>query len=86
MSQIYADDVKIFILSKLEKTLIVNDLKKAEITDNFDLLDGGLIDSLGILELITAIEDHFEIEIDFENLDAEEFTIIGSLCNYIEKY
>ena len=44
----------------------------AELSDDCDLLLSGYIDSLGLLELMTAIQDHFGREIDFDELDAEQ--------------
>jgi len=45
----------------------------------------GIIDSIGFLQLVSAIENHFGIEVDFEDMDTEDLTIIGSICRYIEE-
>ena len=36
-----------------------------------------MIDSLGFIELIAAIEDELGIELDFDGLDPEEITVLG---------
>jgi uncharacterized membrane protein (UPF0127 family)/acyl carrier protein len=60
-------------------------LKPEELPDGFDFLREGLIDSLGIMELLTDIENHFGHSIDFEELDAEEITILGPLATHIQR-
>lgn len=41
------------------------------------------LDSLAMIEAATAIEDHFEIEVDDEDLG--EFVTIGDISTYIDK-
>ena len=55
----------------------------AELSDDCDLLLSGYVDSLGLLELMTAIQDHFGREIDFDDLDAEQMTIVGPLKRFV---
>jgi acyl carrier protein len=55
----------------------------ADLPDDCDLLLSGYVDSLGLLELMTAIQDHFGSEIDFDQLDAEQMTIVGPLRRFI---
>jgi acyl carrier protein len=50
---------------------------------DFDLLLSGVIDSFGILEMITAIEEEFEIRLDLSALDAEQITVLEPLCRYV---
>jgi len=58
-------------------------LSLTEIPDDFDLLLSGVIDSFGILEMISAIEDEFQMQLDLALLDAEDITRIGPLARYI---
>ena len=55
----------------------------SDLSDDCDLLLSGYVDSLGLLELMTAIQDHFGSEIDFDQLDAEQMTIVGPLRRFI---
>ena len=48
-----------------------------------DLLLSGIIDSMGLLELITAIQERFQKEIDFDALDPELMTVVGPLCQFV---
>ena len=54
-----------------------------DLSEDCDLLLSGMIDSLGLLEMISALNDHFGQEIDFEMLDPEHMTIVGPLCDFV---
>lgn len=54
------------------------------IPDDFDLFAQGVIDSLGIMELVSAVEEHYGCPVDFEGLDAEQVTVFGPLADYID--
>lgn len=83
MSQVSIDDVRAVVLGQLEVALGARGLKSQDVPDDFDLLTEGVIDSLGIVTLITAVEQHFAIQIDFEELAPEQLTVIGPFCRYV---
>jgi len=58
-------------------------LNSVEVPDDFDLLLNGVIDSFGILEMISSIEEEFQIELDLAALDAEQITIVGPLSRFV---
>jgi acyl carrier protein len=58
-------------------------LNPAEVSDSFDFLLGGIIDSFGILEMISSIEDEFRIRLDLAALDVEQITMLGLLSQYV---
>lgn len=51
-----------------------------DIEETSDLFAAGLLDSLGLLELVTAIEQRFAVTIDFSELDVEQFSRIGDFA------
>ncbi len=85
MSRVAAREVRSFLLSTLERPLAALGVDTEELPDDFDLLTEGVIDSMGIVELIAAVEQRFGVQIDFADLDAEEFTVIGPFCRYVEE-
>ena len=85
MSSILVEEIRSFVLARLATPLAAKRLTPQDVPDDFDLLIEGVIDSLGIVELIVAVQEQFGIEIDFEDLDAEDLTIVGPLCRYIEE-
>lgn len=80
-----AEQVRALVLDELVEPLAALDLEPAEVSDDFDLLHEGVIDSLGLLEMIAAVEERFGIEIDFEALAADELTVVGPFCRYVEQ-
>ena len=84
MSHVTAQDVRSVLLLHLQIPLAARGLKPDEVPDHFDLLTEGVLDSLGIVELIAVVEKCFDLQIDFEDLDPENLTIVGPFCRYIE--
>ena len=83
MSLINAEDVKTYVLKYLSERAPKGDLDGMQINDAFDFLQVGIIDSMGVLEMISAMEEHFRITVDFEQMDADEFTVLGSFSRYV---
>jgi len=83
MKDVTPDNVRGFLLTRYYEPIIAMQLSLTEIPDDFDLLLSGVIDSFGILEMISAIEDEFQIQMDLALLDAEDITRIGPLARYI---
>jgi acyl carrier protein len=46
----------------------------------------GIIDSIGLINLFGAIGDHFDIEVDFDDMDTEYLTVVGPVCHYIAEH
>jgi acyl carrier protein len=58
--------------------------RKTSIDYEEDLLSEGIIDSLGILQLVAFIEDEFGIKIDDEDVVLENFQSVAALSRYLE--
>lgn len=52
-------------------------------SDDDSLIDNRIIDSLGILELVTFIEEAFAISINDDDIVPENFDSINKLAEYI---
>jgi len=76
-------EIKSAILQLLEDKAIKLGFKEKYLKSDFDLIDSGLVDSMSFLGLIGDLEAQFDIEIDFENLNPEEFTTLKGLTNTI---
>lgn len=83
MRRVTADQVRAIMLAGLETQLMALELKPQDIGDDFDLLTEGVIDSLGIIELIANVEKHIGIKVDFEDLDPENLTVVGPFCRFV---
>jgi acyl carrier protein len=53
--------------------------------DDTSFLEEGIIDSTGILELVTFLEDEFSITIEDEELIPENLDSIGNVANFLER-
>ncbi|GKQ50329.1 acyl carrier protein [Bradyrhizobium sp. Ce-3] len=78
------DDVRSFFGAFLNRKLEDRGQRPLrDLPDDYDLLLSGALDSLGFVEMMMAAGEHFDREIDFENLDPEQMTLIGALCQFV---
>jgi D-alanine--poly(phosphoribitol) ligase subunit 2 len=63
---------------------ILRDRLRVVVTDpEGDLLDSGLLDSLGLIDLLVAIETRFGIVIDLGDLDLEDIRTVSAIVNLV---
>ena len=53
---------------------------------DLDLFKAGLLDSLGIIEVLLKIEEVFEIKLQPTDLERKDMATVNNLVNYLEKY
>ena len=82
-SDINPGKVRQFLLMRYSEGIKGMGLNPVDLPDSFDFLLSGVIDSFGILEMISSIEDEFRIRLDLAELDAEQITILGPLSLYV---
>jgi acyl carrier protein len=75
--------VRVVLLEACAEGLALVGLDPADVPDDFDVREAGVVDSLGFIELVTALEDAFGVELDFEDLDPEQLTTVGPLASYV---
>jgi acyl carrier protein len=80
---ISAAEVREFVLAELESELREVGLTAADVGDELDLIDARVIDSFGMLEIIAAVEAHFGLEVDFEELDPDQLTAVGPFSQFV---
>jgi acyl carrier protein len=85
MSEVSATAVRRVVLEGLAEPLGRLGLRPEQVPDDFDLLASGVIDSLGLVELIGELEERFGLELDFERLDPDGLTVIGTFARYVER-
>lgn len=85
MTEITPEQVRHFLLTRYAQSIKGVGLEPSEVRDDFDFLLAGVIDSFGVLEMISSIEDEFRIQLDMASLDAEQITILGPLSLYAAK-
>jgi acyl carrier protein len=83
MTQLTAADVRSFLLEHFSFTIAANSLNPAELGDDLDLLGAGVVDSLGVLEMISAVEQRFKITVDFEPMDPADLTVLNKFSSFV---
>jgi acyl carrier protein len=68
--------------------LIVDNLdwtgSRDELTDEYPLIERQVIDSLGMLKLISLLEQEFDIEVDDEELVPSNFGTIKDIATFVD--
>jgi len=68
--------IKDYVISEL--------LSGKDIRENDDLLLSGLVDSLGVMRLVTHLEQQYSIKIPPEDVTIEHFMNIEAISLYLE--
>lgn len=50
------------------------------------LIEGGLIDSMGILKLIAFLEEEYNVTFEEEDITAENFATINAIAALVQKH
>ena len=65
------------------RSFIINELQyegdPADLTDDYPLLEKGVIDSAGIFQVVSFVETEFGVEIENEELVPEHFGTLGGI-------
>ena len=75
------------IIESLKRVLlneIASDLGKESLSPDEDLLEQGIIDSMGIMRLTTFMEGNFGIKILDEDIVPENFQCLNSMVKFVE--
>jgi acyl carrier protein len=59
--------------------------KQNHLVDNDNLLEGGILDSMGVLELVEFIEAEFSITVSDEDLSPENFQTIERIASFVQQ-
>jgi acyl carrier protein len=79
-------EVRVFLSKYLAEKLRAQGLDlPSDFSDDSNILLLGLLDSIDFLELMSALSKYCGREIDFDELHAEQMTIVGSLCKYVSE-
>ena len=64
--------------------LFVETLNTSAPSPDADLIDGGLLDSLALVELLFALEREFGVTIPLEELDIHSFRSVTSIAELVD--
>lgn len=86
MKALTPEQVRAAVLEMFEVPLRANGMEPGDVPGDYDLLTEGVIDSLGMVAMVGAAEELADCEIDFEDLDFEDMTIVGKFCDFVARY
>jgi acyl carrier protein len=72
--------VKEFIVEEFMPDVPVDELES-----DYDLIAGGVIDSLGLLKVVAWLESEFDVEVDESELGPDTFRTPTAINDYIDK-
>jgi acyl carrier protein len=75
----HVDTIKRFVIEEF-----LPDVSAGELNVDHDLLESGVIDSLGLLKLIAWIEERFELSVHDTDLDPDNFHSVAAIDSFIE--
>jgi len=61
------------------------DVASGELGADYDLLAGGVIDSLGLLKVIAWLEERFELAVDDIELAPDSFRTVAAINDFVER-
>jgi acyl carrier protein len=86
MNGIDPQDVKTFLVGHFADSFEAVGVVGADVPDSFDLMLEGIIDSLGVVEMVSAVEEHFKISLDLDDIDPEDLTRIGPFAKFVADF
>jgi acyl carrier protein len=75
----HADTIKRFVIDEF-----LPDVSAADLDVDHDLLAGGVIDSLGLLKLIAWVEQHFDLTVQDDDLNPDNFRSVNAIDKFVE--
>ncbi|MEV0375462.1 acyl carrier protein [Streptomyces sp. NPDC050636] len=72
------DDIKKYLV---EEFLL--DIPADELAEDYDLLANGVIDSLGLLTLVSWLEDRYRLDIDAMEIAPDNFRSAGDINAFV---
>ena len=64
---------------------VLVDVPAEELDSDFDLLTGGVVDSLGLLKMVAWLEDEFDVGVDESELGPESFRTVAAIKEYVDQ-
>lgn len=83
MTNISIEDIRRFIYQEFKSKFNELHIPFDHVIGDFDLFEEQVLDSFGIIELISALQDQYHVEIDLEEMETDQFTRIEPLSTYI---
>lgn len=74
-------EIKRFVLDEFAPDVGADDL-----ADDFDLLDNGIVDSLGLLRLIAWVGERYDIAVEEVELTPDDFRSVEAIAHFVDSH
>lgn len=61
------------------------DVAPGDLADDYDLIATGVVDSLGVLRLVSWLENRFDIPVDDIDISEQDFVTVSAICQFIDR-
>jgi acyl carrier protein len=61
------------------------DVSVDELDSDFDLLTGGVVDSLGLLQMVAWLETEFDVAVDTSQLGPDSFRTVDAIKTFVDQ-
>ncbi|MER2143662.1 MAG: phosphopantetheine-binding protein, partial [Eubacteriales bacterium] len=58
---------------------------KVDFVNKKKLIDNGVLDSFDIISIVNELNEHYDIEIDVDDLEPDNFNTVEAMLELIEK-
>jgi acyl carrier protein len=82
---VHATEIRVALLEALVEPLAAIGMGPQDVPDDLDLLQNGVVDSLGLVGLLAEVEDRFGVELDYDDMPIEDLARVGPLSRHIER-
>ncbi len=80
-----ADDETTIKIKQFIVEEFMPDVPAEELDSDFDLLTGGVVDSLGLLKVVAWLEEEFDVGVDESELGPESFRTVAAIKEYVDQ-
>lgn len=67
------------------RTFLAERLVKKKVPDDLDIFRAGLVSSLAAMQLVMFVERDFEITVEDDDLDLQNFSTVRALAEFVEQ-
>ncbi|MBN1983838.1 MAG: acyl carrier protein [Chitinivibrionales bacterium] len=77
------NEVKKIVIEKIRSYAAGNGVKIKKIDEEKSLIKQGIVDSVGLIDVLSILEQEFNITINFAENDPEQFSSVNGLARLI---
>ena len=79
-------DIREMVIQWLDDNVHFGDADEMISDDEASFLDGGILDSLGFVQLVLHLEDTFSIKLERKDLTRETFDSMAKVISYVSNH